>query len=150
MSGRFSSYLRPNSAMRGSFSSRRSRIAEDMFEEPSDATMDLSREIHTHIERDIDGLVNVRACCEGKHDVGHLHMHSMKGGGRHTSHSHSTLNNRPSFIGSLTSRSSSRADTRAESRAESRTESRTEARTESRTRHHDDTVGGLNLSTGSH
>ncbi|KAF3051116.1 hypothetical protein E8E11_006914 [Didymella keratinophila] len=86
MSGRFSSLLRPNSAMRGSFSSRRSRIDENTFEEPSTATMDLSREIHDHVERDIEGMVNVRACCEGRHDVGHLHMHSMKH--RHNSHTH--------------------------------------------------------------
>lgn len=146
ISGRFSSLLRPNSAMRGSFSSRRSRINEDTFEEPSDATLDLSREIHNHVERDIDGLVNVRACCDGKHDVGHLHMHSTKT--RHNSHS--TLNNRPSFIGSLASRTSSRADTRAESRAESRNESRTESRNEARNdriRHHND-MEAANFSAG--
>ncbi|KZM23541.1 phospholipid binding [Ascochyta rabiei] len=128
MSGRFSSMLRPNSAMRGSFSSRRSRITASTFEEPSNATMDLSREIHDHVERDIEGLVNVRACCDGKHDVGHLHMHTVKS--RHNGSNN--LNNRPSFIGSLTSRSSSRADTRAESRTESRTNSRTESHAEAR------------------
>jgi hypothetical protein len=73
-------------------------------------------------------MVNVRACCDGKHDVGHLHMHSIK----HRHNSNSTLGNRPSFIGSLTSRSSSRAETRAESRNDSRAESRTESRTEAR------------------
>ena len=135
LTGRFSSMLRPNSTMRGSFSSRRSRINEDTFEEPNNATLDLSREIHDHVERDIEGMVNVRACCDGKHDVGHLHMHSAK----HRHYSNSTLGNRPSFIGSLTSRSSSRADTRAESRNESRAESRTESRNEARNdriRHH--------------
>ncbi|KAJ4409854.1 hypothetical protein N0V91_002330 [Didymella pomorum] len=146
MSGRFSSLLRPNSAMRGSFSSRRSRIDENTFEEPSTATMDLSREIHDHVERDIEGMVNVRACCEGRHDVGHLHMHSMK----HRHNSHSALSNRPSFIGSLTSRSSSRADTRAESRAESRSESRTESRTEARNDRirHQNNMEASNFSAG--
>jgi hypothetical protein len=68
-SSRFSSILRPTSAMRGSFSSRRSRTSVQeatTYEEPSNANMDLSRDIHDHVERDLDNMVNVRACCDGK------------------------------------------------------------------------------------
>jgi hypothetical protein len=53
----------------------------------------------------------------GKHDVGHLHMHSQKG-----RHSSNNVNHRPSMIGSFSSRSQSRNESRNTSRAESRTE----------------------------
>jgi hypothetical protein len=68
VSSRFSNILRPTSAMRGSFSSRRSRASvqeSTTYEEPSDAKMELGRDIHDHVERDIDNMVNVRACCDG-------------------------------------------------------------------------------------
>ncbi|KAF2023457.1 anucleate primary sterigmata protein-like protein A [Setomelanomma holmii] len=120
VSSRISSFIRPSSAMRGSFSSRRSRTSVQdttMYEEPSDAKMELSRDIHDHVERDLDNMVNVRACCDGKHDVGHLHMHSLKG-----RHSSNNVNSRPSLIGSLSSRSQSRNESRNTSRAESRNE----------------------------
>ncbi|KAH8724252.1 hypothetical protein GQ44DRAFT_773189 [Phaeosphaeriaceae sp. PMI808] len=120
VSTRFSGILRPTSAMRGSFSSRRSRSSmqgSTTYEEPSDVKMDLGHDIHDQVERDFDNMVNVRACCEGKHDVGHLHTHSLKG-----RHSSNTVNSRPSFIGSLSSRSQSRTESRNESRAESRNE----------------------------
>jgi hypothetical protein len=69
VSSRFSSILRPTSAMRGSFSSRRSRSSvqdSTTYEEPSNANMELSRDIHDHVEQDLDNMVNVRACCDGK------------------------------------------------------------------------------------
>jgi hypothetical protein len=69
LTSRFSGILRPNSAMRGSFSSRRSRTSvpeHATTEEPSNANMELSRDIHDHVERDLDNMVNVRACCDGK------------------------------------------------------------------------------------
>jgi hypothetical protein len=69
LTSRFSGILRPTSAMRGSFSSRRSRTSVPEYattEEPSNANMELSRDIHDHVERDFDNMVNVRACCDGK------------------------------------------------------------------------------------
>lgn len=63
---------------------------------------------------------------KGKHDVAHLHHHSVKGRpGRNVS-------SRPSFISSISSRSQSRADSRTQSRTQSRTESRIESHNESR------------------
>lgn len=139
VSSRFSSILRPTSAMRGSFSSRRSKIngqEATTYEEPSTSNMELSRDIHEHVERDLDGMPNVRACCDGKkfsflhlcianiskgkHDVGHLHQHSAKG--RHGS----IMSSRPSIIGSMSSRTQSRTQSRTESRTESRNQSRNE------------------------
>lgn len=69
VSSRFSNILRPTSAMRGSFSSRRSRTSvqeSTSYEEPSNVNMDLGRDIHEHVERDLENMVNVRACCDGK------------------------------------------------------------------------------------
>lgn len=63
----------------------------------------------------------------GKHDVGHLHHHTVK-----ARDSANRINSRASFIGSITSRSYSRNESRAESRNEPRAPSRTESRTESR------------------
>lgn len=129
VSSRFSSILRPTSAIRGSYSSRHSRASAQeatTYEEPSNTNMELGRDIHDHVEREIDGMPNVRACCDGKHDVAHLHQHSVKGRpGRNVS-------SRPSFISSISSRSQSRADSRTQSRTQSRTESRVESYNESR------------------
>lgn len=69
VSSRISSFIRPTSAMRGSFSSRRSRSSvQDVTtpEEPGSTNTDLSRDVAEQIERDIDNMVNVRACCDGK------------------------------------------------------------------------------------
>jgi hypothetical protein len=70
VSSRFSTLLRPSaSAMRGSFSSFRSKAGVQdsrTFEEPSNSTMELSRNIHEHVESDQDYMPNVRACCDGK------------------------------------------------------------------------------------
>lgn len=69
MSRRFSNILRPSSATRGSFSSRYSRTsAQDSttYEEPSSVNTDLGRDLQNQVERDLDNMVNVRACCDGK------------------------------------------------------------------------------------
>ena len=68
VSSRFSNILRPTSAMRGSFSSRRSRTSmqeSTTYEEPSEARMEMGRELQDQVERDLDNMVNVRACCDG-------------------------------------------------------------------------------------
>jgi len=70
VSSRFS-MLRPSvSAMRGSFASRRnsktSAAESATYEEPSTSALELSRDIHEHVERDQDFMPNVRACCDGK------------------------------------------------------------------------------------
>jgi predicted nucleic acid-binding Zn-ribbon protein len=71
VSSRINSMLRPSvSALRGSFTSRRnsrtSATESATYEEPSASNMDLSRDIHEHVERDQDFMPNVRACCDGK------------------------------------------------------------------------------------
>ncbi|EON64472.1 hypothetical protein W97_03704 [Coniosporium apollinis CBS 100218] len=79
MSGRLSSLsgmFRAPSGMRGSFSSRRSRHSQQpemIYDAPvvHDSAEDLRRVIETQ-EREADRLENVRACCDGKHDVGSL------------------------------------------------------------------------------
>ncbi|KAF2197148.1 hypothetical protein GQ43DRAFT_220396 [Delitschia confertaspora ATCC 74209] len=110
MSGRLSSLgqraLRP-----GSFSSRRSRVSAQspsIYERSIavDSAEDVTREIIEEHERSASrtgeylGIENVRACCDGKHDVGSLtHKH------RHHSHT-----SRVSAAYSMGSRSHSRAD----------------------------------------
>ncbi|KAL5424535.1 hypothetical protein PMIN07_008018 [Paraphaeosphaeria minitans] len=109
---RFSTMLRSSSAMRGSFSSRFSKasIQEAVpYVEPSNSAADLSRELVESNQRAADRLVDVRACCDGKHHVGQLHAHSFKG-------RHSSFHSKPSFIGSVSSRSQSRTESRNESR----------------------------------
>ncbi|KAE8442617.1 hypothetical protein EG329_003040 [Mollisiaceae sp. DMI_Dod_QoI] len=83
---RLSSYWKPGKegqAGLGSFSSRRSRHSisgtGSIYEasEVHDSAEDL-REIIEKQDRESDKLENVRACCDGKHDVGHLHNSSTK------------------------------------------------------------------------
>ncbi|KAK1730127.1 PH domain-containing protein [Colletotrichum acutatum] len=95
MAGRISGYF-------GTFSSLRSRSAAaptpSIYEasEVHDSAEDL-REIIERQDRDADRLENVRACCDGKHDVGTLHHHPKRGrpSGAH-SHSHSHSQSGPS------------------------------------------------------
>ncbi|KAF2808930.1 uncharacterized protein BDZ99DRAFT_477427 [Mytilinidion resinicola] len=104
MSGRFSSLsgvFRPNSTLRGSFSSRKSQVsAQDtsvyQTSEPRDSAEDL-RQVIQQQEEESDRLENVRACCDGKHDVGSLsrsgrHRHSHHANGL-TSHSRTNSHN---------------------------------------------------------
>ncbi|KAI8942105.1 hypothetical protein NX059_000200 [Plenodomus lindquistii] len=131
---RLSTFLRPSSALRGSYSNRASVQSSVTPEEPSGSNLNLSRDIHEHVhERDIDGMPNVRACCGGQHDVAHLHKDSIR-----DRHNQKTVNPRPSIIGSMSSRISSRAESRNEPRSVSRTESRNDARSVSRTGSHND------------
>ncbi|KZL81074.1 anucleate primary sterigmata protein a, partial [Colletotrichum incanum] len=93
--GRISGYF-------GTFSTLRSRSAAtaspSIYEasEVHDSAEDL-REMIERQDRDADRLENVRACCDGKHDVGTLHHHSKRGrpSGSH-SHSHSNSHSGPS------------------------------------------------------
>ncbi|KAK1969221.1 PH domain-containing protein [Colletotrichum sublineola] len=91
--GRISGYF-------GTFSSLRSRsgvVSPSIYEasEVHDSAEDL-REMIEKQDREADRLENVRACCDGKHDVGTLH-HSKRGrpSGSH-SHSHSNSHSGPS------------------------------------------------------
>ncbi|EKD12472.1 uncharacterized protein L3040_008201 [Drepanopeziza brunnea f. sp. 'multigermtubi'] len=86
---RLSSYWKPSEAAKNaSFSSRKSRqtLSENGViydaSEVHDSAEDL-REQYERQDRESDRLENVRACCDGRHDVGHLHNHSVKG--RHSS-----------------------------------------------------------------
>ncbi|KAH0537430.1 hypothetical protein FGG08_005783 [Glutinoglossum americanum] len=92
---RLSNMFRPTSSMRGSFSSRRSRYSEksaSLYDasEVHNSAEDL-REMIELQDREADKLENVRACCDGKHDVG-----SLAKTGRHSSqasrYSHHTHN----------------------------------------------------------
>ncbi|KAN0089410.1 hypothetical protein V8E51_019670 [Hyaloscypha variabilis] len=81
---RFSSYWKPGKEEQvGSFSSRKGRHSVSgtgsIYEasEVHDSAEDL-REMIEKQDRESDKLENVRACCDGKHDVGHLH-NSTKG-----------------------------------------------------------------------
>ncbi|KAI9758744.1 MAG: hypothetical protein M4579_002847 [Chaenotheca gracillima] len=75
---------RPSSTFRGSFSSRRSRqsLPGDASiynaSEVHDSAEDL-REVMERQEEEADRLENVRACCDGKHDVSHLSRNSRHG-----------------------------------------------------------------------
>lgn len=108
-SGRFSSLsgmFRPATAgFRGSFSSRRSKTSgqEASIYDASlvpDSAEDLRQVIEAQ-EREADRLENVRACCDGKHDVGSL---SKKPHGNHHHHNHTrkASHTRSSSIGAST------------------------------------------------
>ncbi|KAF2791908.1 hypothetical protein K505DRAFT_247870 [Melanomma pulvis-pyrius CBS 109.77] len=109
---RLSSFIRPTSALRGSFSSRRSQTNSSVAGTPTSefpevhSNEDLMRALEEKRQRDQRDqerleMENVRACCDGKHDVGHLHMHSLKD-------RHKSYNSGVSLAGSMGSRSQSR------------------------------------------
>ncbi|KAF2657229.1 hypothetical protein K491DRAFT_595335 [Lophiostoma macrostomum CBS 122681] len=123
--GRFSSLsgklsVRPTSVMRGSFASwrsgRSSAQGSTTYEQPQarDSRADMMQDIlkaneaEAARERETDriDMVNVRACCDGKHDVGDLHHHHHSQKGRHGSYNKT----RRSLAGSMSSRSHSRAE----------------------------------------
>ncbi|KAL7919367.1 hypothetical protein ACQKWADRAFT_323045 [Trichoderma austrokoningii] len=58
--------------------------------EVHDSAEDL-REMIEQQDRDADRLENVRACCDGKHDVGTLHHHHNKKSRSHNHHNHSSI-----------------------------------------------------------
>ncbi|POS83867.1 hypothetical protein EPUL_005733, partial [Erysiphe pulchra] len=79
---RLSSYWRPSKeGLIGSMSSRQSKYSIDNIKsvyetsEVHDSAEDL-RELIEKQDRESDKLENVRACCDGRHDVGHLHNSS--------------------------------------------------------------------------
>merc|ERR1711964_123761 len=80
-SSRLSSYWKPGEPSK-SYSSRRSRHSMSESGQIYEAS-----EVH-------DSAENVRACCDGKHDVGHLHNHSVKS--RHSSTIGAASGSRPS------------------------------------------------------
>jgi nicotinamide mononucleotide adenylyltransferase len=99
--------------MRGSFASwrsgRSSAQGATTYEQPQarDSRADMMQDILKANEAEADriDMVNVRACCDGKHDVGDLHHHhSAKS--RHGSYNKT----RRSLAGSMSSRSHSRAE----------------------------------------
>ncbi|KAI9832778.1 MAG: hypothetical protein M1819_003998 [Sarea resinae] len=85
---RLSNMFRPGSSLRGSFSSRRSRhsamgvdrVESNIYDPTSggivqDVDHDSAEDLRLVIEqqeKEADRLENVRACCDGKHDVGSL------------------------------------------------------------------------------
>ncbi|KAI1163854.1 hypothetical protein F5B18DRAFT_293419 [Nemania serpens] len=82
--GRLSGYWKSGSIGRSTFSSLRSRSYQPydsaIYEtsEVPDSAEDL-RQIIEQQDRESDRLENVRACCDGKHDVGTLHYRSKRG-----------------------------------------------------------------------
>ncbi|KAI0503204.1 hypothetical protein F5B22DRAFT_559911 [Xylaria bambusicola] len=93
--GRLSGYWKSSNLSRGTFSSLRSRSYQPdnnaIYEasEVPDSAEDVRRIIEQQ-DRESDRLENVRACCDGKHDVGTL-SHTLKRGRIPTSfqsHSH--------------------------------------------------------------
>ncbi|KAF2112564.1 hypothetical protein BDV96DRAFT_152553 [Lophiotrema nucula] len=112
MSGRLSSMsgrFRQSMGLRGSFSSRHSGVSAQSASvqeyQPSTSVEDLTRDMMRTSNH--EELLNVRACCDGKHDVGHLHHHHVSQKDHHNS-----SRSRASLIGSMSSRSHSRADSR--------------------------------------
>ncbi|KAJ4311712.1 hypothetical protein N0V84_010309 [Fusarium piperis] len=100
------------SQLSGTFSSRRGRGASaqnvNIYEasEAHDSAEDV-REIIERQDREADRLENVRACCDGKHDVGTLHHHHFSKRGRHGNnhtHTHQGLMTSHTTMASLRSR----------------------------------------------
>ncbi|KAH6874958.1 hypothetical protein B0T10DRAFT_414734 [Thelonectria olida] len=84
------------SQLSGTFSTRRGRVPSPqdvgIYEasEAHDSAEDL-REMIERQDRESDRLENVRACCDGKHDVGTLGHLSKRGRHPHDGHSHPRL-----------------------------------------------------------
>ncbi|KAI0111194.1 hypothetical protein GGR51DRAFT_557599 [Nemania sp. FL0031] len=112
--GRLSGYWKSSSLGRSTFSSLRSRSYQPydsaIYEtsEVPDSAEDL-RQIIEQQDRESDRLENVRACCDGKHDVGTLSHTSKRGRlpNFHThshTHTHSVPSGSHSAVGSMRSR----------------------------------------------
>lgn len=108
--GRLSGYWKSSSLSRGTFSSLRSRSYQPydsaIYEasEVPDSAEDL-RQIIEQQDRESDRLENVRACCDGKHDVGTLSYTSKRGRlPNFQSHSHPGPSGTQSATGSTRSR----------------------------------------------
>ncbi|KAI0419611.1 hypothetical protein F5X98DRAFT_362387 [Xylaria grammica] len=113
--GRLSGYWRSSSLNRGTFGSLRSRSYQPydsaIYEasEVPDSAEDL-RQIIEQQDRESDRLENVRACCDGKHDVGTLSYTSKRGRlPNFQSNSHTHTHPGPSGSQSATGSTRSRA-----------------------------------------
>ncbi|WXC59373.1 hypothetical protein SNK03_005247 [Fusarium graminearum] len=101
------------SQLSGTFSTLRGRgpSAQNVHiyeaSEAHDSAEDV-REIIERQDRDADRLENVRACCDGKHDVGTLHLTSKRGSRPGNNHAHST-HSQPGLTHSHTTMSSVRS-----------------------------------------
>ncbi|KAK0723737.1 hypothetical protein B0T21DRAFT_385936 [Apiosordaria backusii] len=109
---RISGYWKDSKVLGGTFSSLRSRsvsgrnTAQSMYEssEVQDSAEDL-RQIIEQQDREADRLENVRACCDGKHDVGTLTSSSKRGRNSRTGfHSHAGPSSTPTPVGTVRSR----------------------------------------------
>ncbi|KAF7561214.1 hypothetical protein G7046_g2910 [Stylonectria norvegica] len=90
---KLSGYWKSGQGLSGTFSSRRSRApsAQNLSIYEASETHDSAEDLREMIERqdrEADRLENVRACCDGKHDVGTLHHHFKKGRSNNNAHSH--------------------------------------------------------------
>ncbi|KAI0449836.1 hypothetical protein F5B21DRAFT_28932 [Xylaria acuta] len=112
---KLSGYWKSSSIGRGTFSSLRSRSYQPydsaIYEasEVPDSAEDV-RQIIEQQDRESDRLENVRACCDGKHDVGTL-SHTSKRGRLPNFHSHSHTHTHPGQAGSQTAVGSIRSRT---------------------------------------
>jgi len=99
---RLSSYLRPGYESTRSRSRMGGSTNGSIYEasEVHDSAEDL-REMIEQQDRESDRLENVRACCDGKHDVGSLHHHTGKRG----RHSHGPTSAPSAAAASIRSRS---------------------------------------------
>ncbi|CRK40692.1 hypothetical protein BN1708_008284 [Verticillium longisporum] len=92
--GRLSGYWKNSQVISGTFSSLRSRTTSgqhgNSIYEASEVhdSAEVVREMIERQDREADRLENVRACCDGRHDVGTLHHHSTLKRSR-GSHAHS-------------------------------------------------------------
>ncbi|KAK4198464.1 hypothetical protein QBC40DRAFT_93620 [Triangularia verruculosa] len=110
---RISGYWKDSKVLGGTFGSLRSRsvsgrdTAQSMYEssEVQDSAEDL-RKIIEQQDREADRLENVRACCDGKHDVGTLTSSSSKRGrnSRTGFHPHAGPSSTPTPVGTVRSR----------------------------------------------
>ncbi|PON22675.1 hypothetical protein TGAM01_v208361 [Trichoderma gamsii] len=93
ISGRVGSYWKSGgSKLAGTIRSRTASAQNVSIYEASevhDSAEDL-REMIEQQDRDADRLENVRACCDGKHDVGTLHHHNKRSRS-HNHHNHSSI-----------------------------------------------------------
>ncbi|EEY15869.1 anucleate primary sterigmata protein A [Verticillium alfalfae VaMs.102] len=112
--GRLSGYWKNSQVISGTFSSLRSRTASGQYgnsiyeaSEVHDSAEDV-REMIERQDREADRLENVRACCDGRHDVGTLHHHSTLKRSR-GSHAHSQTG--PSTTPSATPMSTTKSRT---------------------------------------
>ncbi|RXG42347.1 hypothetical protein VDGE_02436 [Verticillium dahliae] len=110
--GRLSGYWKNSQVISGTFSSLRSRTASGQLgnsiyeaSEVHDSAEDV-REMIERQDREADRLENVRACCDGRHDVGTLHQHSTlkRSRGSHA-HSHTGPSTTPSATPMSTTKS---------------------------------------------